>query len=149
MAKKKKEITAIVKLQVPAGKANPAPPVGPALGQAGVNIMEFCKEFNDKTKDAEPNSPIPVVITVYKDRSFDFTTKLPPVSYYIKKLAKLKKASQTPGIGGFVAKLSNAQIKEIAEKKMPDLNCHTVESAMETIRGQCVSMGIGTEDKDV
>lgn len=146
MAAKKKEVTAVVQLQVPAGKANPSPPVGPALGQAGVNIMDFCKAFNDKTKDAEPGSPIPVVISVYKDRSFDFVTKLPPVSYFVKKAAKIKKASQTPGLGGHVAKLSNAQIKEIAEKKMPDLNAHTIEAAMSIVRGQCVSMGIATEE---
>ncbi|MBN2675826.1 MAG: 50S ribosomal protein L11 [Alphaproteobacteria bacterium] len=143
---KKKPVTALIKLQIPAGKANPSPPVGPALGQAGVNIMDFCKAFNDKTKSMEPGMPIPVVISVYKDRSFDFITKLPPVSYLVKKAAKLKSGHKTPGRDGFIARLSNAQIKEIAEQKMPDLNCHTIEAAVSVIKGQCVSMGIGTED---
>lgn len=146
MAVKKKEITSVVNLQVAAGKANPSPPVGPALGQAGVNIMDFCKAFNERTKDLEPGAPIPVVITVYKDRSFDFITKLPPVSYLIKKVANLQKGSTTPGRGKAVAKLTNAQIKQVAEKKMADLNCHTIEAAMRIVRGQCISMGIETEE---
>ncbi len=142
MAPKKKEVARQIKLQIGAGAANPSPPVGPALGQAGVNIMDFCKAFNDKTKDMEKGMPVPVVISVYGDRSFDFITKLPPVSYYIKKALKLKKGSQTPGRGGFVSKISQKQIREIAESKMPDLNAHTVEAAMNIVAGQCVSMGI-------
>lgn len=136
-----KEILGFIKLQIEAGKANPSPPVGPALGQRGLNIMDFCKAFNAKTQKEEPGSPIPVIITAYKDRTFSFVTKLPPVSYYIKKAANLKSASKAPGREK-AGKITKAQVKEIAEKKMPDLNCHTVEAAMEMVAGQARSMGI-------
>ncbi|MDR2934078.1 MAG: 50S ribosomal protein L11 [Rickettsiales bacterium] len=137
----KKEVVKTVKLQVPAGAANPSPPVGPALGQAGVNIMDFCKQFNDKTKDLEKNAPIPVVISVYKDKSFSFTTKLPPVAFLVKKAAGLKAGSKTPG-KDFAGKIKLSQIKEIAKTKMPDLNCDDVDMAVNIIKGQCRSMGI-------
>ena len=136
-----KEILGFIKLQIEAGKANPSPPVGPALGQRGLNIMDFCKAFNAKTQKEEPGSPIPVIITAYKDRTFSFITKLPPVSYYIKKAANLKSASKTPGREK-AGKITKAQVKEIAIKKMPDLNCHTVEAGMEMVAGQARSMGI-------
>ena len=136
-----KEIVGFIKLQIEAGKANPSPPVGPALGQRGLNIMDFCKAFNAKTQKEEPGSPIPVIITAYKDRTFSFITKLPPVSYYIKKAAGVISASKTPGRTK-AGKLTKAQVKELAEKKMPDLNCHTVEAAMEMVAGQARSMGI-------
>ena len=110
-----KEVLGLIKLQIPAGGANPSPPVGPALGQRGLNIMDFCKAFNDKTKDVEKGAPIPVVITAYKDRSFDFITKLPPVSYYLKKAAKIKKGNSTPG-RTLVGKVTMADIEKIFEK---------------------------------
>ena len=136
-----KKIIGFIKLQIPAGKATPSPPVGPALGQRGLNIMEFCKAFNAKTQKEEPGIPIPVIITAYADRTFSFTTKMPPVSFYLKKAANLKSASQEPGRKK-VAAVTKAQIKEIAEKKMADMNCYTVEAAMEMIAGQARSMGI-------
>ena len=136
-----KKIIGFIKLQVPAGKANPSPPIGPALGQRGLNIMEFCKAFNAKTQGMEAGLPIPVVITAYADKSFTFITKLPPVSYYIKKAAGVKSASKTPG-KEVAGKITMAQVKEIAEAKMPDLNCSTVEAAMNMVKGQAVSMGI-------
>ena len=123
-----KKVTAYIKLQVKAGSANPSPPVGPALGQHGVNIMEFCKAFNARTEKLEKGAPTPVVITVYSDRSFTFEMKQPPVSFFIKKAINLKSGSKTPG-RGTVGKITMAQIKEIAEKKMVDLNCDTVEAA--------------------
>ena len=141
MAKSKKKILGLIKLQIPAGKANPSPPVGPALGQKGLNIMEFCKAFNAATQKMEPGVPVPVVITAYEDKSFTFVTKLPPVSYYIKSAAKVKSASKEPG-KSFAGQITLAQVKEIAEAKMPDLNCSTVESAMNMVKGQAVSMGI-------
>ena len=141
----KKEVKGLVKLVVPAKQANPAPPIGPALGAAGVNIAEFCKQFNDKTADKEPGMPIPCIITVYTDRSFEFIMKLPPVSYYIKKALKLKIGSHKPG-RDFVGTLSLAQLKEIAEAKMPDLNCSSIESAMNIVAGQCRSMGVKVEE---
>ena len=128
-------------MQIPAGKATPSPPVGPALGQRGLNIMAFCKAFNAKTQKEEPGIPIPVIITAYADRTFSFTTKMPPVSFYLKKAANLKSASKEPGRKK-VAAVTKAQIKEIAEKKMADMNCYTVEAAMEMIAGQARSMGI-------
>ncbi len=143
-----KKIAGYVKLQVPAGSANPAPPIGPALGQRGLNIMEFCKAFNAQTAQMEKGMPIPVVITAYQDRSFTFVMKTPPVSYFIKKAAGLdtkKKpgtGSKAPGKGTFVGKISRAQMVEIAEKKMNDLNCDTVESAIQMIEGSARSMGI-------
>ena len=136
-----KKIVGFVKLQVPAGKANPSPPIGPALGQRGLAIMEFCKQFNAQTQKMEKGSPIPVVITVYQDRSFTFEMRTPPVSYFIKKAAKLESGSRTPGRdrAGTVTK---AQVKEIAEKKMKDLNCDTIEAAMRMVEGSARSMGI-------
>ena len=136
-----KKVIGFIKLQIAAGKANPSPPVGPALGQRGLNIMEFCKAFNAATQKMEPGMPIPVVITAYADRTFSFVTKLPPVSYFIKQAAKVQSGSKTPGRSK-VASITKAQVKEIAEKKMPDLNCVSVESAMNTVAGQARSMGI-------
>jgi large subunit ribosomal protein L11 len=136
-----KKIEGYVKLEIPAGKANPSPPVGPALGQRGVNIMEFCKQFNAATQKSEPGVPTPVIITVYSDRSFTFVTKTPPTSYYLKKAAKVEKGSGTTG-RGFVGKVTKAQVREIAEKKMPDLNCATVESAMAQVEGSARAMGL-------
>jgi len=136
-----KKITGYIKLQVPAGKANPSPPIGPALGQRGLNIMEFCKAFNAKTQDMEPGMPIPVVITVYADRTFTFVTKTPPVSYFLKKAANLQKGSQTPG-KGHVGKVTMAQIREIAEKKMQDLNANDVDAASAMLVGSARSMGL-------
>ena len=141
MAKSKKKILGLIKLQIPAGKANPSPPVGPALGQKGLNIMEFCKAFNAATQKMEPGIPVPVVIIAFEDKSFTFVTKLPPVSYYIKTAAKVKSASKEPG-KSFAGQITLAQVKEIAEAKMPDLNCSTVEAAMNMVKGQAVSMGI-------
>ena len=137
-----KKISGYVKLQVPAGAANPSPPIGPALGQRGLNIMEFCKAFNAKTSQMEKGTPIPVIITAYQDRSFTFEMKQPPVSYFLKKAAKIDKGSQTPGKGGRSGSVTRDQIREIAEKKMVDLNCDTVESAMAMIEGSARSMGM-------
>lgn len=136
-----KEVTGYIKLQIGAGKANPSPPVGPALGQAGLNIMEFCKAFNAATQNEEPGTPIPVVISVYKDRSFSFITKLPPVSYYIKQATKLKKGGSEPG-KKVAGNISLAQLREIAEAKMKDMNAHTLEAAVEMVRGSALSMGL-------
>ncbi|WP_337997017.1 50S ribosomal protein L11 [Oleispirillum naphthae] len=136
-----KKIVGFIKLQVPAGKANPSPPIGPALGQRGLNIMEFCKAFNALTQNMEPGMPVPVVITAFSDRTFTFITKLPPISYYLKKAAGLPKGSQTPG-QSVAGQVSVAQVREIAAAKMPDLNCHTVEAAMEMVRGSARSMGL-------
>ncbi len=118
-----KKVAGYIKLQVPAGSANPSPPIGPALGQRGLNIMEFCKAFNAATGQMEKGMPIPVVITAYQDRSFTFEMKTPPMSYWLKKAAKLQKGSQTPGKGATVGKVTSAQVREIAEQKMKDLNC--------------------------
>ena len=137
-----KKIAGYVKLQVPAGAANPSPPIGPALGQRGLNIMEFCKAFNAKTAQMEKGMPIPVIITAYQDRSFTFEMKQPPVSYFLKKAAKIDKGSQTPGKGAKSGRVTRDQIREIAEKKMVDLNCDTVESAMAMIEGSARSMGM-------
>ncbi len=136
-----KKIEGYVKLEIPAGKANPSPPIGPALGQRGVNIMEFCKAFNAATQQSEVGVPTPVVITVYSDRSFTFVTKTPPVSFFLKRAAKIDKGSGTTG-RGFVGKVTKAQVREIAEKKMPDLNSATIESAMAQIAGSARSMGL-------
>ncbi|MBX3514764.1 MAG: 50S ribosomal protein L11 [Xanthobacteraceae bacterium] len=136
-----KKVTGYLKLQVPAGAANPAPPIGPALGQRGLNIMEFCKAFNAKTQQMEKGMPVPVTITIYQDRSFTFEMKSAPVSYFLKKAAKLQSGSKTPGREP-IATVTKAQIKEIAEKKMVDLNCDTVESAMSMIEGSARSMGL-------
>lgn len=139
-----KKITGYVKLQIEAGKANPAPPVGPALGQRGVNIMEFCKQFNEKTQ-AQAGLIIPVVITVYADRSFDFVLKTPPAAVLIKKACKITSGSKVPNKDK-VAKITKAQIKEIAELKMPDLNAASVETAMSMIAGTARSMGVTVEE---
>ena len=136
-----KKVTGYLKLQVPAGAANPSPPIGPALGQRGLNIMEFCKAFNAQTQKLEKNSPIPVVITIYADRSFTFEMKTPPMSYFIKKAAKIEAGSKTPGRDKAGA-ISKAQVKEIAEAKMKDLNSDTIESAMRMVEGSARSMGI-------
>jgi large subunit ribosomal protein L11 len=136
-----KKITGYLKLQVPAGAANPSPPIGPALGQRGLNIMEFCKAFNAQTQKMEKNTPIPVVITTYQDRSFTFELKTPPVSFFLKKAANLQSGSKAPGrdIAGSVTK---AQINEIAKEKMKDLNCDTIEAAANMIAGSARSMGL-------
>jgi large subunit ribosomal protein L11 len=139
-----KKVVAVVKLQIPAGKATPAPPVGPALGQHGVNIMAFCKEFNEKTAK-QAGLIIPVVITVYQDRSFSFITKTPPAAVLLKKAAGIEKASGVPNREK-VAKVSKQQIREIAEIKMPDLNAASLEAAMSMIAGTARSMGIVVED---
>ena len=136
-----KEILGLIKLQIPAGGANPSPPVGPALGQRGLNIMDFCKAFNEKTKDLEKGAPIPVVITAYKDRTFEFITKLPPVSYYLKKAAKIKKGNSTPG-RTLVGKVTLEDVKKIALEKMVDLNAIDVEGAINMVKGTAVSMGM-------
>jgi len=137
-----KKVTGYVKLQVPAGKANPAPPVGPALGQAGLNIMEFCKAFNAETQQMEQGAPLPVVITVYQDKSFSFVFKKPPASYLIKKAIKLEKGSETPGRGEYVSKVSRKQLEQIAETKMSDLNAHTIGDACKILEGTARSMGV-------
>ena len=136
-----KKVEGYIKLQVPAGKANPSPPIGPALGQRGLNIMEFCKAFNAKTQDLEAGMPIPVVITAYSDRSFTFVTKTPPNTYFLKKAAGLDKGSQTPG-KGVVGKITMAQVLEIAQKKMVDLNANDIEAASQMIIGSARSMGL-------
>ena len=136
-----KKIDGYINLQVPAGKANPSPPIGPALGQRGVNIMEFCKAFNAKTKDVEPDTPIPVKITVYTDRSFTFVMKTPPASFYLKKAAKLSSGSKEPGRES-AGKVTMKQVREIAELKMADLNTDNVDQAARTIAGSARSMGI-------
>jgi large subunit ribosomal protein L11 len=136
-----KKISGYVKLQVPAGSANPSPPIGPALGQRGLNIMEFCKAFNAQTQNLEKGAPIPVVITVYADRSFTFEMKTPPVSFFLKKAAKIESGAKTPGRGA-VGSVSKAQVKEIAQQKMKDLNCDTVDAAMRMVEGSARSMGL-------
>lgn len=137
-----KKIVGYIKLQVPAGKANPSPPIGPALGQRGLNIMEFCKAFNARTQDLEVGMPIPVVITAYGDRTFTFVTKTPPNSYFLKKAAGITSGSQTPGKGGFAGKVTMTQIREIAQKKMADLNAADIEAAAKMIVGSARSMGL-------
>lgn len=139
MAKPKKEMKQQIKLQIQAGKANPSPPVGPALGQAGVNIMEFCNAFNDKTKQLQ--GPIPVIISVYKDRSFTFETKLSPVSYMIKEQLKLKKGSTAPG-QQIVGKITKQDIEKVAERKMADLNANDLKAACRMVAGTAISMGL-------
>ena len=139
-----KKFTGTLKLQVPAGAANPSPPIGPALGQRGLNIMEFCKAFNAASQEMEKGSPVPVLITIYQDKSFTFEMKTPPVSYFLKKAANLKSGSQTPGrtVAGSV---SSAQVREIAEAKMKDLNATSVEAAMRMVEGSARSMGLQVE----
>ena len=136
-----KKIAGYLKLEVPAAAATPSPPIGPALGQRGINIMEFCKAFNAQTQDQEKGAPIPVEITYYQDKSFTFRMKTPPVSYFLKKAANVQKGSQAPGRGA-IGTLSKAQVREIAEKKMKDLNAVTVEAAMKMVEGSARSMGI-------
>ncbi|WP_371039387.1 50S ribosomal protein L11 [Rhodosalinus sp. FB01] len=136
-----KKLAGKMKLQVPAGQANPSPPVGPALGQRGINIMEFCKAFNAKTQDMEQGAPCPTLITYYQDKSFTIEIKTPPASYYLKKAAKVKSGSATPG-RGTAGTVSAPQVKEIAEAKMKDLNANTIEDAMQIILGSARSMGI-------
>ena len=139
-----KKVTAYVKLQVPAGSANPSPPIGPALGQHGLNIMEFCKQFNAQTQGVEPGLPLPVVITVYSDRSFTFITKTPPAAVLLKKAAGIAKGSATPNTNK-VAKVTRAQLEEIAKTKTPDLNAADLDAAVRTIAGSARSMGIEVE----
>ena len=136
-----KKIEGYLKMQVPAGQANPSPPTGPALGQRGVNIMEFCKAFNARTQDMEQGAPVPVTITIYQDKSFTFEISTPPASYFLKKAAKIQKGSQTPGrdVAGQVTK---AQIREIAEAKFRDLNARDMDAAMKIIEGSARSMGL-------
>ena len=139
-----KEISGFIKLQIKGGQANPAPPVGPALGQRGVNIMEFCKAFNDKTKSMA-GKPVPVEITVYKDKKFDFKIKSPPASFYIKEAVKLKGGSKEPG-RNIVASISKKQLESIAKDKMNDLNAHDIEEAAKIIAGSARSMGIEVKE---
>ncbi|MCH8182403.1 MAG: 50S ribosomal protein L11 [Proteobacteria bacterium] len=136
-----KKIDGYIKLQVPAGQANPSPPIGPALGQRGVNIMEFCKTFNAQTQKLEQGMPIPTVITVFADKSFTFITKTPPTSFFLKRAAKLEKATGTPG-REFVGQVTMKQVREIAELKMADLNAYDIDKAAEMIKGSARSMGI-------
>ncbi len=139
-----KKVTAYIKLQVPAGKANPSPPVGPALGQRGVNIMEFCKGFNAQTQDLEPGAPVPVVITVYADKSFTFVMKTPPASFLLKKAAGITSGSGRPNTNK-VGKVTRTQLEEIAQQKKPDLTAADMEAAVRTIAGSARSMGLETE----
>jgi large subunit ribosomal protein L11 len=137
-----KKVVGIIKLHVPAGKANPSPPIGPALGQRGLNIMEFCKAFNAATQNLEPGMPIPVVITAFGDRSFTFVTKSPPNSYFLKKAAGIERGSQTTGKGSSVGRVTMAQIREIAEQKMQDLNAKDIDGACRMLIGSARSMGL-------
>ena len=136
-----KKITGYIKLQVPAGKANPSPPIGPALGQRGVNIMEFCKAFNAQTGSEEPGTPLPTVITVYADRSFSFETKTPPATYFLKKAAKLQSGSKEPGKIS-AGTIKRSQLAEIATAKMKDLNANNLEAATRIIEGSARAMGL-------
>ena len=136
-----KKITGYIKLQVPAGAANPSPPIGPALGQRGVNIMEFCKAFNASTQELEKSMPIPTIITVYADRSFSFETKTPPASFLIKKAAKIKSGSKEPGKAS-AGRIKRSELREIAELKMKDLNANDLDAATKIIEGSAVSMGL-------
>ncbi len=136
-----KKVAGYINLTITGGAANPSPPVGPALGQRGVNIMEFCKAFNAKTEE-QKGIPIPVVITVYEDKSFTFVTKTPPASYFIKQATKLKSGSGAPGRDAAVAQIRTSQLKEIAEKKMEDLNANDIEAAIKIIAGSARSMGV-------
>ena len=140
-----KKIAGLLKLQIPAGKANPSPPVGPALGQRGLNIMEFCKAFNAKTQDVEPGAPCPTVITYYVDKSFSMEVKTPPASFFLKKAAKIKSGAKTTG-KEIIASVTADQIREIAEAKMQDLNANDIEGAMQIISGSARSMGIEVQE---
>ena len=139
-----KKIVGFVKLQVPAGKANPSPPIGPALGQRGLNIMEFCKAFNAQTQGIEPGLPLPVVITAFADKSFTFIIKTPPTSVLIRKAVKIEKGSQTPNTNK-VGRLTRAQVEQIAKQKTPDLTAASLEAAMRTVAGSARSMGVEVE----
>lgn len=136
-----KKITGTLKLQVAAGAANPSPPIGPALGQRGLNIMGFCKDFNAATQELEKGSPIPVVITIYADKSFSFELKTPPVAHFLKKAAKIDKGAQTPGRNK-IARVTRKQVREIAEQKMKDLNAGDIDAAMRMVEGSARSMGL-------
>jgi large subunit ribosomal protein L11 len=140
-----KKVAGFLKLQVPAGSATPSPPIGPALGQRGINIMEFCKAFNAQSQEMEKGSPIPVVITYYQDKSFTFQMKTPPVSFFLKKAANLKSGSKTPGRGS-VGSVTRAQVRDIAEKKLKDLNAVDVDGAMRMVEGSARSMGLEVVD---
>lgn len=137
-----KKIVGYVKLQVPAGKANPSPPIGPALGQRGLNIMEFCKAFNAQTQSYEAGTPLPVIITAFADRSFSFVIKTPPVSYFLKQAAKVTKGSGATGRGATVGSVTMDQVREIAEKKMKDLNANDIDAASKMVVGSARSMGL-------
>jgi large subunit ribosomal protein L11 len=137
-----KKIVGYIKLQIPAGKANPSPPVGPALGQRGLNIMQFCKEFNARTQGMEPGMPVPVVITAFGDRTFNFITKTPPNTYFIKKAAGITAGSTTPGKGATVGRVTTTQLREIAALKMVDMNAASVEAAVKMLAGSARSMGL-------
>jgi len=137
-----KKVVGLIKLQVPAGKANPSPPIGPALGQRGLNIMEFCKAFNAQTQNLEPGVPIPVVITAYGDRSFTFVTKTPPASYLLKKAAGVQKGSQTVGKGASAGRVTMDQVRQIAQEKMVDLNANDLDAACRMVIGSARSMGL-------
>jgi len=137
-----KKILGYIKLQIPAGQANPSPPVGPALGQRGLNIMEFCKTFNAATQQMEQGAPIPVVITAFQDKSFTFAMKTPPASYFLKKAANIKSGHKETGKGTFIGKVTRAQVREIAEKKMVDLNARDMDAAEKIIAGSARSMGL-------
>jgi len=141
-----KKVVGMIKLQVPAGKANPSPPIGPALGQRGLNIMEFCKAFNAATQNLEVGMPIPVVITAYGDRSFTFVTKTPPASFFLKRAAGIDKGSQSVGKSASVGRVTMAQVREIAEKKMEDLNANDIEAACRMVIGSARSMGLDVVD---
>jgi large subunit ribosomal protein L11 len=136
-----KKITGYLKLQVPAGAANPSPPIGPALGQRGLNIMQFCKDFNAASQDMEKGSPVPVVLTIYADRTFTFEMRTPPVSHFLKKAAGVTKGSQTPGRGS-AGRVTRDQVRSIAEQKIKDLNARDVEAAMRMVEGSARSMGL-------
>ncbi len=137
-----KKIVGYIKLQIAAGKANPSPPVGPALGQRGLNIMAFCKEFNAATQGMEPGTPTPVVITAFADRTFTFITKTPPNTYFLKKAAGIAKGTTTPGKGAAVGRVTTSQLREIAETKMKDMNANEIEAAMRMLAGSARSMGL-------
>ena len=137
-----KKVTGYLKLQVPAGSANPSPPIGPALGQRGLNIMQFCKDFNAQTQNMEPGMPVPVVITAYADRTYSFITKTPPNTYFLMKAAKIDKGSQTVGKSAPVGQLTMSQLREIAEQKMKDMNANDVDGAVRMLAGSARSMGL-------
>jgi large subunit ribosomal protein L11 len=141
-----KKITGYIKLQVPAGKANPSPPIGPALGQRGLNIMDFCKKFNAETQGVEVGTPLPVIITAFGDRTFTFVIKTPPVSFFLKRAANITSASKTPGRGATAGSVTVAQFREIAEKKMKDLNAHDLDAATKMVVGSARSMGLAVAE---